>query len=417
MSLTLPLLVPMLLFTLLVAALSAAVLTVRRRLTLRQPVTIIVNGQRDLATTSGDSLLATLAGAGINLPAACGGRGTCGQCRVQVTRGGGHLLPTETQHINRRDAAAGFRLACMLRVRDDLAVQVPADVLEAGRWRCRVVSNRNLSTYLTELSLALPQGERLGFEAGDYVLVESPPGTVRFDAFDIDPAYRGEWERLSLFRHAVTIAEPATRAYSLANPPAEADPIRLVVRIALPPVTAPPDAPPGKVSSWIFSLKAGDEVTVSGPFGEFHARETDREMILIGGGAGIAPLRSIVRDQLIGRSSRRRISLWYGCRNELELVYADEFRSLESAHDNFSYHVALSDPAPGTDWRGATGFIHKHVFEAYLRSHPSPEAAEYYLCGPPVMSSAVLAMLEDLGVDRESVYFDDFGGQNSQIRG
>ncbi len=409
LSYALPFLLPMMLFTMLVAALSGAVLVVRRRLTLRRPVTITVNGQRDLAVTSGDSLLATLDAAGIHLPAACGGRGTCGQCRVQVTRGGGHLLPTEMQHVNRRDAAAGFRLACMLRVRDDLAVQVPADVLEAGRWRCRVVSNRNLSTYLTELSLSLPDGERLTFEAGDYVLVEAPAGTVRFREFEIDPDYRGEWERLALFRHSVTIAEPTTRAYSLGNPPVESDVIQLVVRIALPPVTAPPDTPPGRVSSWIFGLKAGDEVVVSGPFGEFHARDTDREMILIGGGAGIAPLRAIVRDQLIGRSSRRRISLWYGCRNELELVYADEFRTLESQHANFSYHVALSDPAPDSGWQGATGFIHKHVFEAYLKGHPSPESAEYYLCGPPVMSSAVLAMLEDLGVDRESVYFDDFG--------
>ncbi|MGE0621726.1 MAG: NADH:ubiquinone reductase (Na(+)-transporting) subunit F [Pseudomonadales bacterium] len=408
---------PMGLFTLLVAALSAAVLVIRRRLTLREPVTITVNGQRDVATTSGDSLLATLAEAGIHLPAACGGRGTCGQCRVQVTRGGGRLLPTEMQHVNRRDAAAGYRLACMLRVREDLAVQVPADVLEAGRWRCRVVSNRNLSTYLTELSLALPDGERFAFEAGDYVLVEAPAGTIRFADFDIDPAYRAEWDRLGLSRHSVTVTEPTTRAYSLANAPADEDVIQLVVRIALPPVTAPPDTPPGKVSSFIFGLKAGDEVTVSGPFGEFHARETDREMILIGGGAGIAPLRAIVRDQLVGRASRRRISLWYGCRNELELVYADEFRALESRHDNFSYHVSLSDPGPASTWDGATGFIHKHAFDAYLGGHPSPEAAEYYLCGPPVMSSAVLAMLEDLGVDRENVYFDDFGSQTSQTGG
>lgn len=411
LSYALPFLLPMLLFTLLVAALSAVVLGVRRRLTLREPVTITVNGQRAVATTSGDSLLATLAASGIHLPAACGGRGTCGQCRVQVTRGGGHLLPTELQHVNRRDAAAGFRLACMLRVRADLAVQVPADVLEAGRWQCRVVSNRNLSTYLTELSLALPDGEQMTFEAGDYVLLEAPAGVVRFSDFDIDPAYRSEWERLDLFRHTVTLAEPSTRAYSLGNPPAESAVIQLIVRIALPPVTAPPDTPPGRVSSYIFGLKAGDEVTVSGPFGEFHARETDREMVLIGGGAGIAPLRAIVRDQLVGRSSRRRISLWYGCRNELELVYADEFLALESRHSNFSYHVALSDPGPESGWSGATGFIHKHAYETYLKSHPSPEAAEYYLCGPPVMSSAVLAMLEDLGVDRESVYFDDFGSQ------
>ncbi|HEY5645749.1 MAG TPA: NADH:ubiquinone reductase (Na(+)-transporting) subunit F [Pseudomonadales bacterium] len=403
--------IPMLLFTLLVAVLAGTVLVVRRRLTLRRPVTITVNGQRRLDVLSGESLLATLSSAGIHLPAACGGRGTCGQCRVQLIEGGGGLLPTETQHVSRRDAAAGFRLACMLRVRENLVVQVPADVLEAGRWRCRVVQNRNLSTYLTELNLVLPGEERLAFEAGDYVLLEAPAGLVRYRDFDIEADYRGEWERLGLFRHEVAIPEPTTRAYSLGNPPVESEVIKLIVRIALPPVVAPPDTPPGKVSSYVFGLRPGDEVSVSGPFGEFHAQQTDREMILIGGGAGIAPLRAIVRDQLIGRNSRRRISLWYGCRNELELVYADEFRALEAGHENFSYHVSLSDPGAGSDWDGPTGFIHSHAYETYLKNHPSPEAAEYYLCGPPVMSSAVLAMLEDLGVDRESVYFDDFGSQ------
>jgi Na+-transporting NADH:ubiquinone oxidoreductase subunit F len=403
---------PMIIFTSVVAVLAAAVLAVRRRLTVRSAVRLTVNGQQDLSVTSGDSLLATLAASGIQLPAACGGRGTCGQCRVTVSHGGGALLPTEMQHINRRDAAAGARLACMLKVREDLAIQVPADILEAGRWQCRVVSNRSLSTYLTELTLALPEeGASVAFEAGDYVLVEAPAGAVRFADFDIDPEYSSEWERLDLNRYVVEIVEPTTRAYSIGNSPNEGEELVLVVRIALPPVNAPPDTPPGKVSSYIFSLKPGDGVVVSGPFGEFHARETDREMVLIGGGAGIAPLRAIVRDQLVGRSSRRRISLWYGCRNLRELVYAEEFRVLADRHDNFSYHVALSDPDPDSSWEGPRGFIHKLVYEEYLKDHPNPEEAEYYLCGPPVMSSAVLAMLEDLGVDRESVYYDDFGSQ------
>lgn len=410
-------LLPMLVFTAVVAALAAAVLGVRRRLALSEEVTVTVNGQRRLTVGSGESLLATLGGEGIQLPAACGGRGTCGQCRLKVSRGGGALLPTETQHINRRDAAAGYRLACMLKVRGDLSVQVPADILEAGRWRCRVLANRNLSTYLTELTLALPEGESVSFEAGDYVLLEAPPGRISYRDFQIDADYLPEWERLRLLGLEVEIPEPTTRAYSLGNAPVDGDVLMLVVRIALPPANAPADTPPGKVSSYIFGLKPGDEVTVAGPYGDFHARESEREMILIGGGAGIAPLRAIVRDQLLGRGSGRRISLWYGCRNLQELVYAEEFRELEAACGNFSYHVALSSPAPGDDWDGPTGFIHKLVHESYLDSHPGPEEAEYYLCGPPMMSSAVLAMLEDVGVDRASVFYDDFGtGEQSHER-
>jgi Na+-transporting NADH:ubiquinone oxidoreductase subunit F len=286
---------------------------------------------------------------------------------------------------------------------------VPAEILEAGRWQCRVVSNLNLSTYLTELTLAPPPGSDIRFEAGDYVLVEAPAGRVDYRDFAIDSEYRGEWERLDLFRHRVDIPEPTTRAYSLANPPQEGDVLKLVVRIALPPPNAPADTPPGKVSSHVFGLKCGDDVMVSGPFGDFHARESEREMVLIGGGAGIAPLRAIVRDQLIGRGSRRKMSFWYGCRNLQELVYADEFEALAAEYDNFSYHVALSSPSPEDGWTGPTGFIHKLVYESYLAQHARPEEAEYYLCGPPMMSSAVLAMLEDLGVDRESVFYDDFG--------
>jgi Na+-transporting NADH:ubiquinone oxidoreductase subunit F len=320
-------------------------------------------------------------------------------------------LPTETQHISRREAAEGYRLACMLKVREDLSIQVPAGILEAERWNCRVVSNRKLSTYLMELTLAPPAGEAISFEAGDYVLVEAPAGRVRFADFQIDPDYRADWERHDLLGYEVDIPEPTTRAYSLGNPPSEGDVLVLVIRIALPPVNAPSGTPPGKVSSYLFGLRPDDEVAISGPFGEFHARESDREMILIGGGAGIAPLRAIVRDQLIGRNSGRRMSFWYGCRNLKELVYAEEFRALAEQHENFTYHVALSRPDPEDDWRGSREFVHKLVYDEYLQHHPRPEDAEYYLCGPPMMSSAVLAMLEDLGVERDSIFFDDFGSQ------
>jgi Na+-transporting NADH:ubiquinone oxidoreductase subunit F len=403
---------PIFVFTGVVAVLAAAVLAVRRRVTLREAVTITVNGQQRLGANTGESLLHTLSGEGILLPAACGGRGTCGQCRLIVNEGGGALLPTEMQHISRLDAARGFRLACMLKVRGDLSVQVPADILEAGRWQCRVVSNNNLSTYLTELTLAPPEGAEILFEAGDYVLVEAPAGRVNYSEIEIDPEYRSEWDRLDLFRHGVDIPEATTRAYSLGNAPHEGAVLVLVVRIALPPVNAPPDTPPGKVSSYLFGLKPDDDVALTGPFGDFHARDSDREMVLIGGGAGIAPLRAIVRDQLIGKGSRRKMSLWYGCRNLQELVYADEFEALARQYDNFSYHVALSSPGPDDAWTGPTGFIHKLVYESHLEHHVNPEEAEYYLCGPPMMSSAVLAMLEDVGVDRESVFYDDFGSQS-----
>lgn len=405
----LTLFIPMLVFTLIVALLAAIVLWVRTGLSVREPVTISVNGQQQLSVQSGDTLLATLAAAGVQLPSACGGRGTCGQCRVVVEQGGGRLLPTETSHINRHDALKGARLACMLKVREDLAVSVPSAVLSASRWECRVRSNISLSTYLTELTLELPADHALSFRAGDYVLVTAPASTIDYGKFEIDAQYRDEWERNDLFRYRVEIAEPTSRAYSMANSPGETGIITLVVRIALPPASAPADTPPGLVSSYIYSLRPGERVTVSGPFGEFHAKDSDREMILIGGGAGIAPLRAIIRDQLLTRHSRRPIHFYYGCRNLREIVYADEFQELMAQFENFHFQATLSRPDPQGDWSGPVGLVHRSVYEHHLKDHPNPEDAEYYLCGPPLMSSAVLAMLEDLGVDRSHVFFDDFG--------
>ena len=405
----LQIIVPMAIFTLTVALLAFTVLMVRVRLTIREPVSITVNDRQALTVISGDTLLATLGEQGIQLPAACGGRGACGQCRVQIEGTVAPLLPTELNHIRRRDAAAGMRLACMVKVREDMRVRVPENVLEAQRCTCRVVTNSNISTFLKQLVLELPEGTPFKFTAGDYVLLEAPAGKVDFGDFKIDAEYQQAWQNSGVSGRSVTLTEPTVRAYSLANPPGEQGRLMLVVRIALPPPGAPTEIPPGMVSSYIFSLHPGDQVSVTGPFGDFHAREGESEMIFVGGGAGIAPMRSIIHDQLLGRGARRKISFWYGSRNVRELCFYDEFSDLAARYENFSYHVALSGPGIEPTWQGDKGFIHTVLFEKYLSTHPSPEQVQYYLCGPPLMSAATLAMLEDLGVDRDNVLFDDFG--------
>jgi len=312
-------------------------------------------------------------------------------------------------HIHRRDAAAGIRLACMVKVHEDMRVRVPEDILEAQRSSCRVVANNHISTYLKQLVLELPEGVTFEFTAGDYVLLEAPAGKVECADFQIDAEYEQAWQSAGLLNRSVTLVQPTVRAYSLANPPGERARLMLVVRIALPPPGAPKEIPPGMVSSYIFSLRTGDEVSVTGPFGDFHAREGESEMIFVGGGAGIAPMRSIIHDQLRGRDSKRKISFWYGGRNARELCFYDEFSNLAAHYDNFSYHVALSGPDIEPTWQGDKGFIHAVLLENYLHAHPNPEQVQYYLCGPPLMSAATLAMLEDLGVDRGNVLFDDFG--------
>lgn len=397
----------MAIFTTVVLLLAIAVLLVRQRLVPERQVTINLNQQRELQVASGDRLLWTLAEQGVYLPAACGGRGSCGQCRLRVISGGGPLLPTERNHISGREAALGERLACMVTVREDLQISVPAELLEARRLPCTLSSTRFLTPYMKELTLTLPPGEDLNYEAGDYVLLEAPPTTVDFAEFEVPEHFLPDWARLRKLR--VNIEAPTVRAYSLASHPQERKTVKLVVRIATPPHNAPSDTPPGRVSSYLFSLAQGASITLSGPFGDFHSRDTEREMIFIGGGAGIAPMRSMILDLLLGRGSRRRISFWYGARSLRELCFRDEFEALARDHDNFSYQVALSEPHPDEQWQGATGLIHQTVFETYLEGHPAPEEAEYYLCGPPLMSSAVVGMLEDLGVDRDSILFDDFG--------
>ncbi len=398
------------LFTAIIVVLVALILLSKARLIPSGAVTIRVNDQKELAVPRGGKLLGVLADNGIFVASACGGGGTCGQCKVKVLAGGGHILPTEQAHINRREAREGERLACQVAVKHDMVVEVPPEAFTSRRWDCEVVSNRNVATFIKELVLKLPEGEDLDFKAGGYVQIEVPPHHVEFRDFEIEEEYRDDWDRYDLWRYSSDVDEEVSRAYSMANYPAEKGIIMLNVRIATPPPGAPEGTPPGKASSYIFSLKPGDKVTVSGPYGEFFIHDSDREMVYIGGGAGMAPLRSHIFELLKTRNSRRKISYWYGGRSLRELFYQEEFRKLEEEHPNFSFHIALSAPLPEDGWTGPTGFIHQVLYDLYLKDHPAPEDIEYYMCGPPMMVSAVLQMLDQLGVEPESIFFDDFGG-------
>jgi Na+-transporting NADH:ubiquinone oxidoreductase subunit F len=396
-----------LLFTGIVLVLALVIIAARAWLVPSGNVQINVNEERDLDVPVGDKLLAALAANNLFLPSACGGGGTCGQCVVRITAGAGPLLPTEATHITKREAAAGERLACQVSVTHDLSVHVPEAVFGVKQWACTVRSNENCATFIKELVLELPRGEVLDFRAGGYIQIECPPHELAYRDFDIPEAFREDWERFLQLQSSVT--KPVVRAYSMANYPDENDIVMLNVRIATPPPNAAPGTPTGAMSSWLFGLKPGDTVTVSGPFGEFYARDTDAEMIFVGGGAGMAPMRSHVFDQLKRLGSERRMSFWYGARSLREAFYVDDFDRLAAEHDNFEWHLALSQPLPEDDWTGPTGFIHEVLYEQYLKDHKAPEDCEYYLCGPPMMNSAIAHMLDDLGVEEDNVMFDDFG--------
>lgn len=373
-------------------------------------ITISINDDKVFTTSPGGKLLTSLADNGIILSSACGGGGTCGQCRCIVEEGGGSILPTEKGKINNREAREGMRLSCQVPVKRDLKIEVPPSMLDARKWQCKVVSNENVATFIKELVLELPVGENVDFKAGGYIQIEVPAHTLSYANFDIGESYLSDWTKFQMFQYRSHVHTPVTRAYSMANYPGEIGVIKLNVRIASPPPGAKKPIPPGQVSSYIFNLKEGDEVTISGPFGEFFMDDSDSEVIIIGGGAGMAPLRSHVFDLFKAKNTDRKVSFWYGGRSLKECFYLEDFAEIEKNNSNFKFHLALSDPLPEDNWDGESGFIHNVLYEKYLKDHPAPEDINYYICGPPIMNASVISMLENLGVETDNIHCDDFGG-------
>ncbi len=398
-------------FTVIIMALVAVILFARSKLVSTGKVTININENPDnnIQVDAGGKLLQTLANQGIFLSSACGGGGTCGQCRCKVIEGGGEILPTEEGHFTQGEIRDNMRLACQVAVKQDMAIEIDPEFFDVKKWECEVVSNNNVATFIKELVLKIPEGEEVNFRAGGYVQLEAPAYEVAYKDFDIPERFRGDWEHFGLFDLVSKVDEPTIRAYSMANYPDEKGIIKFNIRIATPPPRSQGIAP-GRMSSWVFSLKPGDKVTVSGPYGEFFAKDTKAEMIFVGGGAGMAPMRSHIFDQLKRLNSDRKISFWYGARSKREMFYVEDYDGLAESFDNFEWHVALSDPQPEDNWDGYTGFIHNVLYEEYLKDHPAPEDCEFYMCGPPVMNAAVIKMLKDLGVEDENILLDDFGG-------
>ncbi len=397
-------------FTLIVLLLVILILFAKSKLVPVGNVKVLINDNPDheYNIPLGGKLLSALADQEIYLPSACGGGGTCAQCKVVIAEGGGSILPTEASVLSRGEIKEGYRLSCQVAVKNDMRLVVPPEIFDIRKWTCRVKSNHNVATFIKELVLELPPGENVDFRAGGYIQIEAPPHKIDFKDFDIEEEYREDWDKYAMWRYKSKTAEEVMRAYSMANYPEEQGLIKLNVRIATPPPDKP-NVPPGLMSSYIFNLTPGDEVVISGPYGEFFARETDNEMIFIGGGAGMAPMRSHIFDQLKRLHSKRRISFWYGARSLREVFYQEDFDHLQREFDNFSWHLALSEPLKEDNWKGPTGFIHQVLYDEYLSRHPEPEACEYYLCGPPLMIDAVLNMLDNLGVEEENILFDDFG--------
>ncbi|SFN50358.1 Na+-transporting NADH:ubiquinone oxidoreductase subunit F [Cohaesibacter marisflavi] len=396
-------------FVLIVLALVALILFARSRLVSSGNVNITINGERTISVPAGGKLLGALAGEKIFVASACGGGGTCAQCRCKVFEGGGSILATEEAHITKREAKEGDRLSCQVAVKQDMKIQVPEEVFGVKKWECTVKSNDNVATFIKELVLQLPADEHVNFRAGGYIQIEAPAHEVAYKDFVVAEEYREDWDKFNLWQYVSKVEEPIERAYSMANYPEEKGIIMLNVRVASPP-PGQPNVPPGQMSSFIFNLQPGDKVNISGPFGEFFARDTEKEMVFIGGGAGMAPMRSHIFDQLKRLDTKRKITFWYGARSKREMFYVEDFDKLAEEHPNFTWHVALSDALPEDDWDGYTGFIHNVLYEQYLRDHEAPEDCEYYMCGPPIMNQSVINMLLDLGVDREDIMLDDFGG-------
>jgi len=402
--------VSIIVFTLVIVALVALLLLSSAKLLPQGKMKITINNDPKLTkeVAPGQTLLNALANEGVFIPSACGGSGTCGQCKCKVIEGGGELLPTEESHISRKEAADHWRVSCQVKVKNDMAIELPDDILSVQKFRCVVKSNDSVATFIKELKLEIQDGVHLDFRAGGYIQIDIPKySDLSYKSFDIPEKFRGDWDKYNMWRYTANNPEPVSRAYSMANYPAEGDIVMLNVRIASPPPGL--DVPPGISSSYIFNLKPGDEVMVSGPYGEFFAKDTDREMVFIGGGAGMAPMRSHIFDILKTKKTNRKVSFWYGARSLREVFYSEEFEELEKKFPNFKFNLALSEPLPEDNWTGYTGFIHQVVLDNYLSTHNAPEDVEYYMCGPPIMNSSVKKMLHDIGVEPEMISLDDFG--------
>jgi Na+-transporting NADH:ubiquinone oxidoreductase subunit F len=397
------------LFTVIVLALVLVILGAKSRLVASGNVDVEINGEKTISVPVGAKLLNALSDSQLFVSSACGGGGTCGQCTVKILEGASDLLATEATHISKREAKEGVRLSCQVSVKEPMKIEVPEEVFGVKKWNCKVRSNYNVATFIKELVLDLPKSDTIEFKAGGFIQIECPPHHIDYKDFIVEEEFREDWDKFDLWRFKSDVKQSVVRAYSMANYPEEDDLIMLNVRVASPP-PGRDDLPPGIMSSWIFDLKPGDDVVISGPYGEFFAKETDHEMVFIGGGAGMAPMRSHIFDQLMRIKTDRKMSFWYGARSKREMFYVDHFDKLAKKNNNFEWHVALSDPQPEDNWEGDTGFIHNVVLENYLKNHPSPEDVEYYLCGPPMMNSAVINMLHDLGVEDENIALDDFGG-------
>ena len=397
-------------FTLIVNMMIFVILFARTKLVSTGDVTVEINGdpEKTITVPAGGKLLQTLAEQDLFLSSACGGGGTCAQCKCQVFDGGGSILATEEAHFNNREKKDFWRLSCQVPVKSDMKITIPDEVFGAKKWETTVKSNENVATFIKELILELPEGEAVGFDAGGYVQMEIPAYEADYKNFEIESEYLEDWEKFKVLDNKSIVKEPVIRAYSMANYPEEKGIMKFNIRIASPPPGT--DFPPGEASSYLFNLKKGDKLTIFGPFGEFMAKDTQNEMVFIGGGAGMAPMRSHIFDQLLRLNSSRKISFWYGARSLKEMFYDEEFRELEKKYENFSYHTALSDPLPEDSWSGYTGFISHVLHDNYLVNHPTPEDCEYYMCGPPLMMDAAFKMLDSLGVEPENIMFDDFGG-------
>jgi Na+-transporting NADH:ubiquinone oxidoreductase subunit F len=405
----LEILLGIIIFTAFVIALVFVIIGAKSKLVAEGDVEILINNEKKIHVPVGSKLLTALADNGLFVSSACGGGGTCAQCKVVVHSGGGEILPTELTHITKREAAHGERLSCQVSVKHDMSIEVEDEVFGVKKWECTVKSNHNVATFIKELVLQLPEGEEINYKAGGYIQIECPPHIAKYSDFNVEERFHDDWDKFKIWRYVSEVKQQALRAYSMASYPEEKE-IMLNVRIATPPPGAPDSVPPGIMSSYIFSLKPGDKCIISGPYGEFYAKDTEAEMVFVGGGAGMAPMRSHIFDLLRRLKSKRKITFWYGARSKREMFYVEDFDMLAKENDNFEWHVALSDPLPNEEWDGYKGFIHNILYEEFIKKHPAPEDCEFYMCGPPIMNTSVINMLIDNGVEPENIMLDDFGG-------